>query len=173
MNPSDPLSQLKDIHLPDVPGLWPPAPGWWVLAIALVVAIVALGMMISRRISNNRYRKIAAAEANALTDKFQLSTSNHDYSSVEKSYIEQAMLLLKRTALHRHNDDQIATSSANRCLALLNQRCKKPPFSDEACALVERLLYQASSKGGNDSDQTNLNIQGFHQMMKTWIKTHR
>ncbi|HAU18090.1 MAG TPA: DUF4381 domain-containing protein, partial [Marinobacter adhaerens] len=42
MNPQDPLSQLRDIHLPETGGLWPPAPGWWVLAILLIAVLAAL-----------------------------------------------------------------------------------------------------------------------------------
>ena len=38
MNPQDPLSQLKDIHLPATGGFWPPAPGWWLLALILLLA---------------------------------------------------------------------------------------------------------------------------------------
>ncbi len=32
---------LRDIHLPVAPSLWPPAPGWWLVA-AVVIATIAL-----------------------------------------------------------------------------------------------------------------------------------
>ena len=36
---SDPLKDLKDIQLPIEPGLWPLAPGWWLLMLAIIASI--------------------------------------------------------------------------------------------------------------------------------------
>lgn len=35
MDSANPLSELADIHLPEPVGLWPPAPGWWILLFIL------------------------------------------------------------------------------------------------------------------------------------------
>ena len=34
---SDPLQQLKPLHLPPDPSWWPPAIGWWVLLLVLII----------------------------------------------------------------------------------------------------------------------------------------
>ncbi|OOG62086.1 hypothetical protein B0E46_13930 [Rhodanobacter sp. B04] len=39
---------LRDIHLPPEPSLWPPAPGWWMLAGLSLLALL-LGMWLWRR----------------------------------------------------------------------------------------------------------------------------
>ena len=45
----DPLSALRDIHLPPEPGFWPPAPGWWILALILVLVASALALVAEER----------------------------------------------------------------------------------------------------------------------------
>lgn len=45
----DPLNlPLRDLHLPDAIGLWPLAPGWWLL---LALVLLAIGLLV------NAYRK--------------------------------------------------------------------------------------------------------------------
>jgi hypothetical protein len=45
MNPTIDVSELplRDIHLPGPIGWWPPAPGWWMLAVLVLVGIALFG----------------------------------------------------------------------------------------------------------------------------------
>lgn len=40
---------LRDIHVPEAPPLWPPAPGWWLLAMGLALLAVAWWWFARRR----------------------------------------------------------------------------------------------------------------------------
>ena len=39
---TDPLQQLRDVHMPADPGWWPPAPGWWMVAVVLIALLAWL-----------------------------------------------------------------------------------------------------------------------------------
>ena len=43
----DPLEQLRALHLPEEIGLWPPAPGWWLLG-GLLAALATVTMLAIR-----------------------------------------------------------------------------------------------------------------------------
>ncbi len=42
MEAEDPLSQLRDIHLPEPVTFWPPAPGWWFILLLILIGLVFL-----------------------------------------------------------------------------------------------------------------------------------
>jgi hypothetical protein len=46
---SDPLAELRGIHLPQPVGLWPLAPGWWGLAAAIVAGACTTTLLMPRR----------------------------------------------------------------------------------------------------------------------------
>jgi hypothetical protein len=51
---ADLLAQLRDIHGAPAAPLWPPAPGWWVLA---VIVAIGLAMLIRRAIRQHHIRQ--------------------------------------------------------------------------------------------------------------------
>ncbi len=56
MNP-DLLSQLRDIHATPAVMWWPPAPGWWLLALVLLAVLVWLGRRLALRYQHRRRRQ--------------------------------------------------------------------------------------------------------------------
>ena len=44
MSEENPLVNLKDIHLPPPVPFWPPAPGWWILALLLISTLFIGGV---------------------------------------------------------------------------------------------------------------------------------
>ncbi len=48
------LSQLKDIHLPENSGWWPPAPGWWIVTVIALTLIWLLARFILRYQRNRK-----------------------------------------------------------------------------------------------------------------------
>lgn len=66
MMEQDPLSQLQDIHLPEPGGFWPPAPGWWALAVLLLLALALLAWWAIRKHRRNRWLVQALAEVDRM-----------------------------------------------------------------------------------------------------------
>jgi len=56
------LDDLRDIHLPPEPGLWPPAPGGWLVAAALALLVV----VVARRHARRRPLRAALRELDAI-----------------------------------------------------------------------------------------------------------
>ncbi|MBC7191901.1 DUF4381 domain-containing protein [Marinobacter sp.] len=126
MNPQDPLSQLRDIHLPDPGGFWPPAPGWWVLTALLLAALVFLAIRLLRRWQRQRWKKAALAELERLAG--QPRGNERWFAALNE--------ILKRSAMACYPDQYPQTLSGEQWTAFLIDTWpdnQEPPRALLAC----------------------------------------
>jgi len=154
MNTSDPLARLRDIHLPEPVSWWPPAPGWWIVALVLLAALSMVIYFVSRSRRRTRYRRLALREL-------------HDLTATEKdtrALLEKTSALLRRVAIQAYGRQQVAPLSGTAWLAFLDRTGKTDQFSRGAGKILGSALYQASPEADPD---------GIRQVAEQWIRGHR
>ncbi len=166
MNDQDPLAQLRDIHVPEAVGLWPPAPGWWLLAAIILAAIVVTIVWRYRLYKNNRYRGEASKNLDVAWKCF---LENKD----AQAYILQLTQVLKRTALTAYPKLPINRMSGNQWLSFLDTTM--PSSSNLFCSGPGKQLldlpYQPPQR--KNVDALNSELKPLHKLCKQWIKEHR
>lgn len=100
----DPLAGLRDIHLPPDPGLWPLAPGGWLL-VALVLAACAVAAWRYRHRRRLRLRAEARDAVDAAVARFR---GGGDAAV----FLRELAELLRRVALARHGASAAGLSGA-------------------------------------------------------------
>jgi len=96
------LSQLRDIHGAADPGWWPPAPGWWVLALVVLLLFAwALRLGFRRWLALRRRRKLLAA-LTEIGENFDPIRQPHEYlSSLNRLFRVVALRAFPGTACAR------------------------------------------------------------------------
>ncbi len=109
MSPGEVL-ELRDIHLPPDPGLWPPAPGWWLLALLVAILLGWLVLRARRHLAKRRLRRRVLGELAALAGSEDLARAAAAVSA-----------LLKRVALVRFPRREVAPLVGEPWLAFLDR----------------------------------------------------
>lgn len=104
MNPADPLAALAPLRAPEAIGAWPPAPGWWLLAITVLAGIAAGAIWLLRRYQRNRYRRQGLEVLKRIEERYQQNRDPIACSAAINS-------LLKRVALQAYPQRNIAALS--------------------------------------------------------------
>ena len=114
MNGQDPLAALHPLREPALVGWWPPAPGWWLLALIMLIGTMWCGFLIWRQRRRNAYRRIARRQLAAIQEQFQRDgDTNHCVAAVNA--------LLKSVAVTAYPRRQVASISGKEWLALINE----------------------------------------------------
>ncbi|MFO7605830.1 MAG: DUF4381 domain-containing protein [Desulfurivibrionaceae bacterium] len=110
----DPLAQLRDIHLPEPVGWWPPAPGWWLLGIMVLVLAAVAARYLVRYISRGRFRREARRELSNLAGNLA--------GMDDRQLVEQLNTLLRRVAIRAYGRETVSPLVGGRWLEFLNRK---------------------------------------------------
>lgn len=131
MEAEDPLSELADIHLPDAVPFWPPAPGWWVLAALVVLALVLLYRKQLARIFLRRRLAAAQRELDTAHAAFLAATQRgEDRNAAGLQLLQTFNAVLKRVALVHYSDPALPRLSGSAWLRFLDAQAGGTDFSD-------------------------------------------
>ena len=123
--PSAPFSPdslpLRDIHLPSAISWWPPAPGWWLLLIGLILLVAALYSIYQRR-QRKRLQRLALHELEELQRRY--SNSEH-----QQLLLERLSRLLRQAAILHFPQHNCAGLVGEDWLSFLDQHLDGQPFS--------------------------------------------
>ena len=112
MNPAGPLAALRDIHVPDAPGFWPPPPGWIAAACLLTAVGIMAAIVAVRRWHAGRFRRDALAILRSLR-------ARHGAGAPDTEIAMELSMLMRRVALARCPREEIAGLTGDRWLARL------------------------------------------------------
>lgn len=134
------LPPLRDIHLPVEPSVWPPAPGWWVLGLLVLAALVAAGWLLRRHLRRRRRQRLLIAEFDRLPPRSGDATAAPVYLAALSQFLRRLARAARADAaslrgeewirfLDRHGDGFGAYADA------LNDAAWRPQASVDVQAL--------------------------------------
>jgi hypothetical protein len=149
---TNPLDQLRDIHLPEPISWWPLAPGWWFVIIGGCLFLGWLIKLCCRHYSARLYRRQALRKLKQLT-------------SIEgPQQLRELFELLKQTAISAYPNHYPASQSIAPFICFMQNSCDKPVFN-WLSADMDKVLYSASPLKSHE-------INELFADAKTWIKRH-
>ncbi len=147
---------LKDIHLPESIHWWPPAIGWWLLAILLPLTIAAVIHL---------YRRLRRQTA-LKTARKMLAALRQDKNRDPLQTLMALSTLLRRVAISTAPRVDVASLSGEAWLAYLDASCQDAPFSQGAGRCLSDVQYRKTVPEGVD-------LEALFMLCERWLKQQR
>lgn len=154
----NPLDQLRDIHLPPPVSWWPPAPGWWILALLAAFSCLMLGYRLRRRWQEQHYRREANAALIQLREGF-------DQHGDQQRYLHDLLALLRQAVKTAYPEKHWESLPASELIH--NISSNKIFINHKDTVNYESILFKKHAAVDSSLiDQMETFIGG-------WIKNHR
>ena len=153
----DPITlPLRDIHLPEPISWWPPATGWVVLAILIVVG-AAIAVFLYRRRIKTRAQRAALNELDAILAALRTDDDGHACA--------QALSRLARRVALLYGGPEVNAAVGNDWLDTIRKLSVSPPL----IAPVTQVLLIAPYSHSHAADIATEDYRAAANHLRTWI----
>lgn len=143
----DLLQQLRGLAEPAAPGFWPPAPGWWLLAVLALTALVWLVRAARQQHRKGAPARFARSQLAALAVRFKRGELQ------QADYIDEVNALLKRVAFTGALAESARRAWGEPWLILLDTATHSTDFSNGPGRVLGADRYQAPSSDTFEPDR--------------------
>lgn len=128
--PAELLAQLRDIHAtPELPW-WPPAPGWWLLALLTLGLLILIGRGLARRRVTRQRRRALLSHLEALAE-------DHARRDDPQGFLAEVNALLKLVALRAFPGEGCAGLRGQAWVDFLSHRLRRADGPGAFAVLAE------------------------------------
>ncbi|MEQ8408642.1 MAG: DUF4381 domain-containing protein [Gammaproteobacteria bacterium] len=159
MDSEELLAQLADIHLPAPVSWWPLAPGWWVLAVLLVVLAGYLGHLYWRSVQQRRVRDYALGELQACHQRFADSPEPGTERTIR--FVNESNSVLRRVAMVHFPSENVASLAGTDWVDFLRQHNRSGTLDE---SLAHALAY------GRFQTSLKVDCDALYNFAKLWIR---
>jgi hypothetical protein len=154
-NQAPDLSQLKDIHLPNVITAWPTSFGWWTLLTVIIVLTLA-GLYFRNQERKKNANKRAALIL--LDNQYAQFKANNN----AQTFLQQSNQILKRYCLDKY--PEAVSLSGPAWTDFLIRHSHKTFFNAELANAISQGLYQAHCQ---------FDAQALYLACGSWLKNNK
>jgi hypothetical protein len=162
MDSAELLAQLADIHLPEPISYWPPAPGWWLL---VLLVIILMSWLAVKAWHAHRLRQICAHALH------ELDTAYHHYLQAESPdrdqqnaarllFLNEFNAVLRRVSLWHFPNSGVASLGGAAWVDFIREKGESSLLTDEiADALAQ----------GRFMTRCDVNTEQLYRFGESWI----
>ncbi len=146
---------LRDIHLPEPISWWPPAPGWWMVLVGIVLLITLVVFLRKRWLKKkNSAKTLARNELKNIQEKYQQLGDS-------QILIKDLSTLLRRTCISVFPRLEAAGLTGDAWLSFLDQGIQRKQFSEGIGEILVSGPYKKT---------VDLNAEELIVLCKDWIE---
>jgi len=159
--PAAGMLDLRGLHLPEAAGLWPPAPGWWILGAVVLVLLAWALLMLLRQLRRWRLRR------SVLTELERLAADSMSGATGGQRLATRVSNLLKRAALLGHPRREVAALSGEPWLRFLDRTGGNGNFSSGAGRVLATAPYAPARTMG---ELQPIDARALIDISKSWVR---
>ena len=156
MDSEELLAQLADIHLPADISFWPPALGWWVLALLLLIASSFATRKLYKKAEQRKACQYALAELENCLEKLDESAGQKKLLQ----YVNDVNTVLRRVALVKFPESNPGSLVGETWIAFIRRTGNSSQLDDQLSTALSH---------GRFRKQITVDSQALNQMARSWI----